>query len=164
MIVKKNLKINCEEAFAAVEQSLVGEIAQKTGKKVRAQDLQRGYTYNMKMVSGKQSYDTKVIIKEYNRPYAYAAEFITKQGTNFIRYEFKELNEYQCIASYEETFKGTNKGSEANYHMFGWLMILLRKNRIKQTFQLIEKYGLEQRKAKEAEKAPEIEEKQEVSE
>lgn len=146
MRVQKTLKCNCEEAFATVEMSLVGEIHRDTNKKVKASEFKKGYNYSKKMSTGKKSYlNTKVVFTEFDRPHVYAADFINTEGTNHIRYEFKEVDEYQCIVVYEETYDGNKKINRLNYKLVGWIMALTRKGRVKRTLGLIEKWALQER-------------------
>lgn len=144
MKVSKVLKCNVEEAFSAVEESLVQEIKRDTNKRVKKSEFKKGYNYSKKMSTGKTSYlDTKIVFTEFNPPYAYASDFINTEGVNHVRFEFKPIDEYQCIVEYEETYDGAKKINRANYLLIGWFLALTRKNRVIKTFNLIEKYALE---------------------
>lgn len=119
MQVQEMLYVSAEAFYDQLISEIVYDVNQSTGRKCKANKLQKGFSYTKKMKSkmgGKG--DVKVTITALERPKIYAAKFESKTGTNFLTYEIEKLEDEKAIGvTYREEFEGVSKTKKWNYNM-----------------------------------------------
>ena len=117
MEVSEKLYVKADEFFDQMAESIAYDISNATGKKVRAKNITKGYSYTKKLKNkmGRKG-DVKVTISDFERPRIYAAKFESINGTNFLSYEIEDLGDSIGV-TYNEGFEGATKMKSMNNKM-----------------------------------------------
>lgn len=151
MQLAKTLKVTPEEFFDALEESIVSDIEQATGKHLGRSKL-NSYKYEKRAQQAKgkaKGTAIKVKIKHFNYPSLYEVRFSYAAGTNTMRYEITPAGEGACELTYTETFEGSGgntSGARGKIGLFFYERKL--KSRANQTIDQIVKYIEGERRVK----------------
>lgn len=162
MEVNEKLYVKADEFFAKMAESIAYDISESTGKKVRAKNITKGYTYTKKLKNkmGRKG-DVKVTITDYEAPRIYAAKFDSSNGINYLSYEVEDLGD--CIGvTYSESFEGATKMKSLNYKFMSFFYNRGSKKKARRLLRAMEQYiNNEKETAAQAEEPKNIEDKTE---
>lgn len=121
MQVVRTLNVNANDFFDKIEESLIYEISNCTGKDVKASQIQKGFSYTKKMSNrlGREG-NAKVTIVEFERPTIYKVRFKSKQGYNYLAYKIKPIADREIEVTYEEDFDAATKSKKWNFNIMQW--------------------------------------------
>ena len=158
MELTQHLDVTPDEFFDILEENVLSDIENATGKQVNPAHLQ-GYRYTKKVANGRHQVPMKVKIKHFRRPAVYEARFTYGTGTNTIRYELEPSENGGCDLTYTEEFVPTTPQRGLVYRLTRMNYDRKLQARAKQTISSIEEAVRERRKNNEiaARKAQEIE-------
>lgn len=140
MEVNEKLYVKADEFFAQMKESIAYDISNSTGKKVRAKQISKGYTYTKKLKNkmGRKG-EVKVTITDFEEPRIYAAKFESIQGTNFLSYEIEDLGDSIGV-TYKEDFKGASTLKNVNYKVMSFFYKRGSKKKAERLLRAMEKF------------------------
>lgn len=148
--VQEKLYVSAEDFFNCVAESVAYDISDITGKKTRAKQIHKGYTYTKVMKNKvKQKGAVKVTITEWNPPYEYSAVFNSLSGDNTLSYKIEDLSDGYIGVTYKEDFAGASKGKDMNFKLVNIFYSRKAKRRAVNLLRAIEKYVQEEKGKKE---------------
>lgn len=160
MEVNEKLYVRADEFFAKMAESIAYDISESTGKKVRAKNISKGYTYTKKLKNkfGRKG-DVKVTITDFEAPRKYAAKFDSVNGINYLSYEIEDLGDSIGV-TYSESFKGATKMKSINYKFMSFFYNRGSKKKARRLLRAMEQYiRNEKETATQAEEPKNIEDK-----
>lgn len=121
MIINKTLEVSINELDGFIKAMVKQDIENTTGKKVKQEDISRGYKYTKK-IPNKMGKDTSTTtkIRELSTG-KYEAVFETTQGINMISYTYHALDDNRIELVYEETFDADSKAKDINFKAMSFL-------------------------------------------
>lgn len=145
--VKEQLYVRSDEFFKLLCNSLIQEINNDCGKKVRFKDLKKGFTYK-KVMKNKlgQSATVKVKFTDFKLNEVYAAEFDNGSSKTLISYRIEELDDDSIGVTYHEEFNSDSTLKNLNQKFMEFLLYRRKaKKRATNLLRSMEKYILEDR-------------------
>ncbi len=139
--VKEKLYVDIQDFFHKIEESVIYDIEQSTGKKMIAKDIKKGFRYTKKMKNklGRKG-DVDIVISKFVSPISYAAEFKSAQGINKIEYLIEEV-ESKCIdVTYREDFLGYTSSANWNFKLINFFYKRRATKRARRMLKAIEHY------------------------
>lgn len=145
--IKEKLKVNAEDFFRQLSESVVYDASEAVGRKVVLEELHEGYRYQ-KMIKNKigMAGNVEVHILSWKPPYHYEVEFLSSNGINRLRYEVEEDVEAGIWVSYMENFEGNSKTLDLNFKIMSIFMNRSTKKRAKYLLHAMEEHLLERNK------------------
>ena len=136
--VKERLYVQPEDFFQKIEESIVYDIEQSVGKKIKPY---KGYKYKKKMKSkvGKKG-NVEILITEFKYPSNYSAEFKSLTGVNKISYAIDKIEDYCIEVTYNESFEGKSKSYNLNFKLMNFFYKRKAKKRAHRMLKAIESY------------------------
>lgn len=163
MEVNEKLYVRADEFFAKMAESIAYDISESTGKKVRAKNINKGYTYTKKLKNkmGRKG-DVKVTITDFEAPRIYAAKFDSVNGVNYLSYEIEDLGDSIGV-TYSESFQGASMMKNLNYKLMSFFYNRGSKKKARRLLRAMEQYILQEKEAAaEAQEPKNIEENTEA--
>lgn len=147
MEVNEKLYVKAEDLFNQMAESIAYDISNSTGKKVRAKNIKKGYTYtkHMKNKLGKKG-EVKVTITEFEAPKIYAAKFESINGTNYLSYEIEDLGDSIGV-TYREDFEGATSLKTWNNKLMSFFYNRGSKKKARRLLRAMEQYVKQQLEA-----------------
>lgn len=147
MQVQEKLYVSADEFFQKLGDSVAYDITNSTGKKIRAKQITKGYSYT-KTLKGKVSRkgSVKVTIAEFEAPVKYVAEFQSSQGVNYVSYVIEQLDDEHIGVTYSEDFKGASAMKSANFKVMSFFYNRGAKKKATRLLRSIEAYIVEEHK------------------
>lgn len=140
--VKEMLYIDAEDFFKYIAESVAYDIREATGKKMRINQLKKGFSYHKVMRNkAKRKGDVQVTITAFDTPHIYQAEFKSATGINVISYEIEELKKGQIGVTYKEDYKGISKSINLNFKLMSLFYSGRAKKRATKLLRSIEQYA-----------------------
>lgn len=144
MEISEKLYVSADAFFDQLAQSVAYDISNTTGKKVRAKQISKGYSYSKKLKNkmGRKG-DVKVTITDFEAPRIYAVEFESVQGTNFMSYQIEDLGD--CIGvTYSEDFTGKTSAKNLNYKLMSFFYNRGSKKKARRLLRAMEKFIIDE--------------------
>lgn len=150
MEVNEKLYVKAEDLFDQMAGSVAYDISNSTGKKVRAKNIKKGYTYTKRLKNklGRKG-EVKVTITEFEAPKKYAAEFESVNGINTLSYEITDLGDSIGV-TYKEDFVGATKLKSLNNKMMTFFYNRGSKKKARRLLRAMEQYVLHQQAEEQA--------------
>ncbi|MEG0328876.1 MAG: DUF3284 domain-containing protein [Longicatena sp.] len=143
--VNEKLYVSADAFFNSIAESVAYDISDSTGKKIRPKQIKKGYSYTKVMKNKvKRKGDVSITISKWNPPYAYAAEFSSLTGVNYLSYEIEDLEGGYIGVTYREDFKGVSKSKDLNFKLVNVFFKKKAKRRAIKLLRAIEKYAQEE--------------------
>lgn len=139
--VKERLNVSIKDFFSKIEESVIYDIEQATGKKMIAKDIKKGFKYTKRMKNklGRKG-EVDITISKFVSPIAYGADFKSAQGINKIEYLIEEL-EPECIeVTYREEFLGNTNSANWNFKLMNFFYKRRAVRRARRMLKAIEEY------------------------
>lgn len=145
--VNEKLYISAEDFFDSIAESVAYDIGEATGKKVRAKQIKKGYSYvkQMKNKVGRKG-NVRVHITDFERPQIYRAEFTSNNGVNIMSYTIAQLEDDHIGVTYIEDFKGASKSKQMNFKLMSVFYNRRAKKRAVKLLRAIEEYAQQYKK------------------
>lgn len=161
MEVNEKLYVRADEFFAKMADSVAYDISESTGKKVRAKNINKGYTYTKKLKNklGRKG-DVKVTITDFEAPRIYAAKFESTNGINYLSYEIEDLGDSIGV-TYSESFEGATKMKSLNYKFMSFFYNRGSKKKARRLLRAMEQYINNEKEDAKAQEPNKIEDKTE---
>lgn len=149
MEITRTLGISAEELFDQIEQAIITDIEDATGKQVSRAKLS-GYKYKKRARSGgKDGTPVGVKIRRYRYPEVYEVRFSYALGTSTTCYRVSEAGEDSVTVEYTETFEAQGKADKG---IFGGINRAVYEHRLRrhavQTLKAIEEAARRDRHAR----------------
>lgn len=150
MEITRTLGISAEELFDQIEQAIIADIEDATGKRVPRAKLS-GYRYKKRARGGgKNGTPVGVKIKRYRYPEVYEVRFSYALGTSTTCYRVSEAGEDTVAIEYTETFEPQGKADKGIFGGINRAVYELRLRRhAVQTLKAIEEAARRDRRARE---------------
>lgn len=160
MEVNEKLYVKADDLFNQMAESIAYDISNSTGKKVRAKNIKKGYSYTKRMKNklGKKG-DVKVTITDFEAPKKYAAKFESANGTNYLSYEIEDLGDSIGV-TYREDFEGATRMKTWNNKFMSFFYNRGSKKKARRLLRAMEQYIVQQQESQTT-KTEQIEEKTE---
>lgn len=135
MKVKCKIKTSKEEYFDFIIDNVVLEIKKYGHKKVKKENLKKGYTYQKSLFVKNKKYAAKVIISKLDRPFEYSSITMVSNGKSYrITYVLND----DIVYYYEDVVdKEGNVLTSVPEIGFGFLKKLSVKKRLRRIGQII---------------------------
>lgn len=147
MIIKKNLNVTVEEFYGFIQEMVLQDIREATGRTVDISEVQPGYKYKKKLtnrVGQVGNVKTEIVNLSSNN---YRAEFKSEQGINVLSYTYEALDDSNIELTYEEDFIGKSSAMKWNYKLMSLLYNHSNKKRIRLLLNQIEKLITDRRES-----------------
>lgn len=150
MQITRTLSITAEEFFDQIEQSILADIKEATGKDISRAKL-NGFKYKKRARGGgKGGTPMDVKVKHYRYPELYEVRFTYATGVNTLRYQVIEVGDGSLTIEYAEELEargGSDKGIRGtiNRKLYD---ARIRRRAVK-TLKAIEEMAVRDRKARE---------------
>lgn len=147
MIVKKQLNVTLDEFYEFIQEMILQDIKEATGKTVEIHDIHQGYKYK-KQLTGRtgQVGHVKTEIKDFTRN-SYSAIFRSAQGFNTISYTYQPTSDSAIELTYEEEFLSDSTLMNLNFKLMSFFFNRSNKKRIDMMLNQIEGIITEKRKS-----------------
>ncbi len=121
MKVTKIMAVPCEQIQQYIQEGVMSDIYQATGKKVSIDDIKPSYQYQktLKNRIGKRG-NVKTSIDELNS-HSYKASFFSAQGVNTLCYQWRYVDEEHTEVIYEEDYQANTKSNDWNFRLMSLL-------------------------------------------
>lgn len=147
MELTKHLRVTPEEFFDQIEESVIEDIEDATGKTVSRGRL-NGYKYKKRASGGsKGGTPMTVKIRHYQYPRLYEVRFTYPTGTNTMRYSVTPDGD-GCLVVYSEDFTTPQSTSSVLARLQLKIYNRQMRSHAKKTLASIESYALRSRDAK----------------
>ncbi|SJZ38522.1 DUF3284 domain-containing protein [Anaerorhabdus furcosa] len=119
MQIQQQLKISANQFSQHILNSIQYELKEYGQVNVDKDHIRAGITYKKPLTTQMKQTDhvTVEITKLEKSPFEYEATFDSTQGRNTIRYSAKDLNENECLVTYEEDFVGKDTMKKLNHKL-----------------------------------------------
>lgn len=117
MKIQRTINTSVEKFDEFIYQMIIADIKQTTKKKFNPSMKLEGYKYSKQMES-KTGKSGKVNVKvEILRSGQYKVSFTSKEGVNYIHYQYEDNGNNTSRLKYEETFEGKDKTKGLNHSL-----------------------------------------------
>lgn len=139
--VKERLNVSARDFFSKIEESVIYDIEQSTGKKLVVRDIYNGFKYkkNLKNKLGRRG-EVDVIITHFVSPRLYSASFKSAMGVNTICYNIEEVDDENIDVIYKEEFIGKTNTADLNFKVMNFFYKKRSKKRAIRLIRSIEAY------------------------
>lgn len=146
MEVIRTLDITMDEMDAFIQEMVLKDIYQATGKKIKKGEVHPGYKYHKKL-KGRNGREGKVVTKiEQLTSGNYSVSFSSSQGKNYLSYCYDEDDDKKVKLCYKESYDAKTKLQALNYKIMNFFYRKSNLKRIRLTLAQIEHLIQENRK------------------
>ncbi|MDF9824637.1 hypothetical protein M2475_001139 [Breznakia sp. PF5-3] len=122
MEVSRIIRGSEEKCFSILMASLLEDIEAAEGKKVKLEDIGKGYNYTKQLQNKLGKAGTiRVTIVEIDSPSVYKASFESAQGVNTLSYILEKVDDTHFKLTYNEEFLSDKKSNNLNYGLMSKL-------------------------------------------
>lgn len=139
--IKERLNVSAEDFFSKIEESVIYDIEQSTGKKMVASDIRNGfkYTKNLKNKLGGRG-EVDVVITQFVSPKMYSADFKYASGINTICYIIDKIDDENIDVVYKEEFVGKTNTANLNFKIMNFFYKRRSRKKASKRIRSIELY------------------------
>lgn len=147
MKYSQTIYCSAKEAWDIISKSVAYEIGQAKNTTIAIEDIKEGYTYRKDMQASRGGkMKTEIVITAFDAPKRYSAKVSSKEGVNYMSYCLDEVDDEECIITYEETFQSSKLMTGLNAKLVSFLLSMKQKKTVKNSINYIEKAAIAARK------------------